>query len=357
MSARAHAVGALAAAMFILGMAFLASGAQAAVRSVTIDVTPDSPTPTPTPTPTLGAPTSTPSPYSEVFSYDDVRGIVTVAEGGRDELAPDPPAAPNGGPTWPGFGQISFQHCPGTTGPPSPDLSLSTDDEPFYQDSGQFTLTSSSGQLQLGGAASVSPDGATLAITWSSQSNLAHLNLTCVVVDGLQFNFDGYGLESASVANASDAFDGVVLTSADVVIPTPEGNDCPLRVGSGTFNCATEYSIGERWFSVTGYVAWVGGAPTPHVTLRTSWVRGWHGDSTACLARFRVHGTVASNMPCGVAADAIAHQSRGVGHRSGTGTATWTWLSRFPCQTRRGLTTCTNAVGDAYRYTSRPVVR
>lgn len=355
MSVRAQAHGALAAATFILGMAFLASDAQGAVRSVTIGVTPDTPTPTP------GQASPTPSPYSEVFSYDDVRGIMTVAEGGRDELVPGGPAAPTRGPTWPGFGQISFQHCPGTSGPAAPDLSLSTDDEPFYQGSnpltGHFTLTNSSGQLPLGGAASVSPDGSTLAIIWSSRSELARLNLTCVVVDGLPFDFEGYGLLPASVANASDAFDGVVLTSANAVLPATEGNDCPLRVGSATFNCATEYSIGERWFSVAGHVTWVHGAPSAQVTSRTSWMRRWHGDSGACLARWRVRGSVASNMPCGVVADAIAHQSQGVGHLSGTGARAWRWLSRFPCQTRRGLTTCTNTVGDTYRYASRPVVR
>jgi hypothetical protein len=333
--------------MLIIALAVPASDAQAAVRSVTIDVTPDISTPAT-------------SPYSEVFSYDDARGIVTVTEGGRNELVPDGPAAPNGGPTWPGFGEISFQHCPDTTGPAAPELSLSTDNAPFYQDSnplnGYFTLTNSSGQPPLGGAASVSPDGSTLAIVWSSRSSLARLNLTCVVVDGLPFDFEGYGLLPTSVANASDAFDGVVLTDANVVIPDSEGNDCPVRVARSTFNCATEYSIGERWFSVAGYVMWVQGAPSAHVSSRISWVRRWHSDSSACLARWRVRGIVASNMPCSVAADAIAHQSRGVGLISGTATGAWGWLFRFPCQSRHGLTTCTNAVGDSYRYSSRPHV-
>jgi hypothetical protein len=75
------------------------------------------------------------------------------------------------------------------------------------------------------------------------------------------------------------------------------------------------------------------------------------------LASWRERGTVASNMPRSVAADAIAHQYHGAGHISGTGAGAWPWLFSFPCKKRHGIANCINAVGDAHRYGKPPLVR
>ena len=155
-------------------------------------------------------------------------------------------------------------------------------------------------------------------------------------------------------ANASNAFQALAVRGrANAAEPRSEGSACPLRDPNGAYECAVEFSTsGSAWSYVAGSVKWVHNAPAAKVAYRTSWVRAWHTDSNACLGSWHLSGSVSSNFPC--PADQIWHQFQGVGVESGTGTGAWPWLYTYPCSVANDVTTCTNAVGDSYRYRVLP---
>lgn len=150
------------------------------------------------------------------------------------------------------------------------------------------------------------------------------------------------------------------------------GYDCAERLyGTNTYACATEYHLEtaqgralRRRYVVAGEVSWsnvfisvlypgVYGTPHSEVGYRFSWLRRWHRDPERCLAGERVHGYVVSNMPCGTVASAIAHGNPRLGQILGTGSGYWPWLNEYHCKRRGDWTTCSNKVGDSYRYRGR----
>lgn len=140
--------------------------------------------------------------------------------------------------------------------------------------------------------------------------------------------------------------------------PLGAGSPCARSTDPG-WPCEFEYPnaslnhIGVAY----GIVAWSHGAPHASIYRRQTWVRRWHRDTAACFASFmpvHVDGALWSNFPC--AAWQLIHQSDGVGLTDGEDAADWPWLNLDPCHTAERVTTCTNKVGDSYRYRAKPTV-
>lgn len=174
--------------------------------------------------------------------------------------------------------------------------------------------------------------------------------------------------ERVTPANSSSAWI-IAGKSAPVDLGRQYGEDCPepmSNVRPIIYACATEYRFdypngepGTRIFAIQGEVTWTnvhvnplgpGALGTPHssVGFRTSWIRYWHEDSRKCLAGYDIHGYIQSNFPC--AAAQIWYGNPKSGAILGTDTAYWPWLYQYPCRRRGDWTTCSNKVGDAYRY-------
>jgi hypothetical protein len=140
--------------------------------------------------------------------------------------------------------------------------------------------------------------------------------------------------------------------------PIGAGSPC-ARIPSPAWPCEFEYPAGplKHLGMAYGVVTWKHGAPHATIDLRHTWVRRWHRDTAACLASFkplRLKGRLWSNYPC--AAWEVIHQYDGVGRTDGEDAADWPWLNFYPCRTRRGVTTCSNKVGDSYRYYIKPTI-
>jgi hypothetical protein len=178
--------------------------------------------------------------------------------------------------------------------------------------------------------------------------------------------FGGASAASASseaITAANSSFAWIYSNAGTVDAGAKHGNDCAEPAGKGEFACETEYDyvrsngrLGSRWFFVTGYVSWTGihvnpygpglvGTPHSHVYRPVSWIRAWHSDS--CPG---VLGILVSNLPCGNAEDFLQQGTAKVGIVPGKSATYWPWLTRYVCKSIGNLTTCSNKVGDAYRY-------
>lgn len=164
-------------------------------------------------------------------------------------------------------------------------------------------------------------------------------------------------VETPSAQNATKAFEKAIDASdasdAHDQFPATPGLACPTgaRIGAA-YQCLAEYHVGIQWHDAEALVKWRNGQPVVGKLYRSTWTRRWEPDAASCLAKWMVSGTVSSNIPCIDAADAIFHGNA----YSGTDSAYWPWLNLFKCALRAGTTTCTNTLGDAYRYITPPKV-
>ncbi|MGH2850951.1 MAG: hypothetical protein ACRDLP_10065 [Solirubrobacteraceae bacterium] len=166
-----------------------------------------------------------------------------------------------------------------------------------------------------------------------------------------------HGPAAARLTAANLALFAALFPGWTAYAPIDARSPCVRSLGR-RWPCESEYPGSLSHVGLAyGIVAWAHGTPHARIDARHTWVRHWHRDTAACLASWkplRIDGTLWSNYPC--AARQLVHQSDGVGRTDGEDAAQWPWLNVYRCQTNGGVTTCSNKVGDSYRYRAFPKI-
>lgn len=231
-----------------------------------------------------------------------------------------------------------------------PTLTIQTGALPSSQDQGSATLSGYDGQA----TAWETFDGTTYSVTFTNPAFVGQA-WNCATVGNPATQITLTDVTNPPIpqtaGNAGAAFR--MSATANATEPSQEGPACPEDDGGGAFQCAVEYLTGSTVRLVTGVVQWDdNGHPVVSGVYRYAWTRRWHTDTHACLRSWSLRGRASSNFPC--AADQIAHGGPRVGYTNGTGTGYWPWLYAYPCHSHGGVTTCSNALGDSYRFSRYP---
>jgi hypothetical protein len=215
--------------------------------------------------------------------------------------------------------------------------------------------------------ATVSPDGATISATVSHPA-FAHRDWRCTSGegndDGFDFYFSGYAPTTLTAANSSRAFVdyltrkyGTAYTKAARTYTKCAGITTDSDTSEQSAGCWTEFGTGYTWR--TESVAATVAAGDNAVTMDSKpfvrkWTRRWRRASTKCLKSWDMQGkgTLFSNT--GVCEAALAfHFYKGQTFTGGTGSGYYPKITAYPCKRRGRTYTCTNAMGDAIRWTPR----
>ena len=213
----------LVAASIVVAALWAPSLANAAVRTATITLNPNS-------TGASFQPTNYPlAPVT--FSYDDQSGTLTITEGGG-QLQPVTPGELDVYDLWPDLGNLDIGNCVNTPGPStSADLQMYLLSELQYVDpdgtlaaAPAFNLTASEVSGNLLAVATASADGSTLTETWTSPL-IAGENLTCITgLTSAPLYFNGYAPGTPAPA--------ATPPTKPIAKPKPKPSALPTLLGS-----------------------------------------------------------------------------------------------------------------------------
>jgi hypothetical protein len=177
----------------------------------------------------------------------------------------------------------------------------------------------------------------------------------CVRIDGETFALDGW----PTLNPHTDA--EVFLAKVGHGVPAVEkATVCPgIEISNAHSFCIAEYPAGGHWHLVEGIVTVSGHQYVATVGFHRAWIRQWRRSGPSCLAEYNVTGHLESNDGAcdGHMASEVEYELRHY-HRvpkrtawAGTNTAGFNPVVLWHCQgTRFGRVVCSNAVGDAFRY-------
>ena len=233
--------------------------------------------------------------------------------------------------------------------------------------SGYATLAGYRGGVQGQG----SFDGSTYTLTVQSPYFAGH-DYRCAEL--APQNGDSYGWEyfpgwaptDLTRQNATAAF--AALLPAGAQAPAAEGAYCPEVLDGEAqpwSQCFAEYKLAGRWHIAQGQATQTSLAPTATVQRTSSWTRKW---ARCSLRDWPIPGKLASNNNCGNGAPQsdvyfVAQEmwwgSKRTGRLLRARQAGWQFvdsagfgsIGTYRCTHASRTVTCTNRVGDSFRYT------
>jgi hypothetical protein len=238
--------------------------------------------------------------------------------------------------------------------------------------SSSATLTRAGFDGQSGGTVSRDPDGWDIAFAHPA---LAGLDLRCVRFAtymnggiGAVRHFDGFAPFKLTRANATVSFESTLKTRYGdaweqasrrwALCPTQEffphglGND-----GTAAAICMAQFRSGDTWRYVSGLLEYTDDGPVLDRPYTRKWRRAWKRRSASCARRAGVGGVIYSNdgtCPFQMVGDLAYSVERGrtpkYAYWHGTNTAGFTKIARYRCRNGGRTVTCTNAMGDAFRW-------
>jgi hypothetical protein len=237
----------------------------------------------------------------------------------------------------------------------------------LFPDSPHATATLTGFDGTVTAPATVSPDGATITVTLSHPA-FAHGDYRCVrgtgSDDGFDFYFAGFAPIKLTAANSTTAFVdhltrryGAAYTNAGRTYTKCAGVFTDADTGSQSAGCWAEFGTGRAWRIelVAARVEPEGFAVTmdskPFVR---KWTRRWRKAGTSCLKSWRMQGKGTLYANTGTCEAGLAfHFYKGRTFTGGTGSGYDPKVTSYPCKRRGRTYTCTNAMGDAIRWTPR----
>jgi hypothetical protein len=244
------------------------------------------------------------------------------------------------------------------------DTSLTFGDE-FDPANATATLSGFAGKVTA--PATVSPDGATITATLAHPA-FVHRDWRCASGtgndDGFNFYFSGYAPITLTAANSTRAFVdhltrkyGTAYTRATRKYTKCAGITTDSDTGEQSAGCWTEFGTGKTWR--TELVATTVAAGDNVVTMDPKpfvrkWTRRWRKANTKCLKSWHMQGQGTLSSNTGTCEAALAfHFYKGKTFTGGTGSGYYPQITSFPCKRHGRTYTCTNAMGDAIRWTPR----
>jgi hypothetical protein len=227
------------------------------------------------------------------------------------------------------------------------------------------TLTGFDGRVTA--PATVSADGATISATISHPA-FPHRDWRCASGtrndDGFNFYFAGYAPITLTAANSTRAFVdhltrkyGTAYTKAARTYTKCAGITTDSDTGEQSAGCWTEFGTGRTWRTelVAATVAVGDNTITfDRKPFARKWTRRWREASTKCLKSWHMQGKGTLSSNTGTCEAALAfHFYKGQTFTGGTGSGYYPKITAFPCKRRGRTYTCTNAMGDAIRWTPR----
>lgn len=128
--------------------------------------------------------------------------------------------------------------------------------------------------------------------------------------------------------------------------------------GTPSAICMAQFKAGRTWRYVSATIDQGNQGAEMTKPYTRAWTRRWRKLGPKCLRQVRVKGHVASNdgscpglMVSDLAYAVRSHHSARRAFWHGTNTAGFQTVARYRCTTRGRSITCTNALGDAFRWT------
>ena len=142
-------------------------------------------------------------------------------------------------------------------------------------------------------------------------------------------------------------------------IPSVErGHICPsIEVFGGHAHCMVEYPSKGLWHLASGTVTVEGVGYGVEVTYHKSWMRRWRTEPASCTRGWGLSGTIQTNsglcyadMASDIAYNLREHRGTRLIGEHGTDLAGYQPIVLFRCHRRASAISCSNAVGDSFRY-------